>query len=54
MQLIFFKLYKHIANIHLEETVSQNVDTGPKYTEVVIEDRVLEVSFFNQGDHCID
>ena len=25
-----------------------------KYTEVLIEDRVLEVSFFNQSAHCID
>ena len=25
-----------------------------KCTEVLIEDRVLEVSFFNQSAHCID
>ena len=25
-----------------------------KCTEVLIEDTVLEVSFFNQGAHCID
>ena len=30
------------------------VRRSTKCTEVEIEDRVLEVSFFNQGAHCID
>ena len=31
MQLIFFKLNKHIANIHLEGIMSQNFDIGPSF-----------------------
>ena len=29
--LIILKLYRHIHNIHLEGTMSQNVDMGPSF-----------------------